>query len=105
MDERKIAAAFSALAQETRLLLLKELAKAGSEGLAAGKAAERLGVSASNLSFHLKELERAGLVAARRQGRTILYAADGTALGDVVKFMFENLQAARPRVRVSAERG
>jgi ArsR family transcriptional regulator len=104
MSIANITAAFSALAQETRLLLLQELAKAGSDGLAAGAAADRLGVSASNLSFHLKELQRAGLISARRQGRAIFYAANDAALGDLVKFMFENLQAARPRVRVSAER-
>jgi ArsR family transcriptional regulator len=104
MSIANITAAFSALAQETRLLLLQELAKAGPDGLAAGAAADRLDVSASNLSFHLKELQRAGLISARRQGRAIFYAANEAALGDLVKFMFENLQAARPRVRVSAER-
>jgi DNA-binding transcriptional ArsR family regulator len=100
MGENEAVLAFAALAQETRLRLLGLLARAGVDGMAAGDIAGALGVSASNISFHLKELERAGLVTARRSARQIFYAADQAALGALVKFMFENLQAERPRVRV-----
>ena len=100
MDDAKAVLAFGALAQETRLKLMGLLARAGGEGLAAGDIAGAMGVSASNISFHLKELERSGLISARRRARQIFYSADQAALGSLVKFMFENLQAERPRVRV-----
>ena len=100
MNENSAVAAFAALAHDTRLRLLHRLARAGAEGMAAGDIADALGVSPSNISFHLKELERAGLISARRNARQIFYAADQAALGALVKFMFENLQAERPRVRV-----
>ena len=100
MQEKIAVSAFGALAQGTRLRLLSLLAPAGREGLAAGDIATALGVSASNVSFHLKELERAGLIAPRRDARQIFYSTDQAALGALVKFMFENLQAERPRVRV-----
>ena len=61
MDERQALSAFGALSQETRLKLLRLLVVAGPDGIAAGALAERVDVSASNVSFHLKELERAGL--------------------------------------------
>ena len=63
MEERQALTAFAALSQETRLHILRLLVVAGPDGLAAGVIAEQAGVSASNVSFHIKELERAGLVA------------------------------------------
>ena len=65
MDERQALSAFGALSQETRLKLLRLLVVAGPDGIAAGALAEQVEVSASNVSFHLKELERAGLVASQ----------------------------------------
>lgn len=59
MDERQALLSFSALSQETRLSIVRALVIAGPEGLAAGVIAERMGVSATNVSFHLK---RAGTV-------------------------------------------
>jgi DNA-binding transcriptional ArsR family regulator len=57
---------FGALSQKTRLRILRMLVVAGPDDLAAATIAENAEVSASNVSFHLKELERAGLAAARR---------------------------------------
>lgn len=78
---------FSALAQASRLAVLKELVKAGPAGLAAGVIADRLGVPAPTMSFHLKELVRAGLVQSRRDGRSVIYAADYGGLRDLIDFL------------------
>ena len=75
MDVRQALSAFGALSQETRLAVVRTLVVAGPAGLAAGAIAERMGVSPSNISFHLKELERAGLVAQRRESRSLVYSA------------------------------
>lgn len=95
MEERQALAVFGALSQETRLRILRLLVVAGLEGLAAGVIAEQAGVSASNVSFHIKELERAGLVASRRESRSILYSVDFEALNGLVRFLMEDCCAGR----------
>ena len=61
--ETKIAATcLSALAQESRLTVFRLLIQAGADGLPAGKISELTGIAPSSLSFHLKELNYAGLV-------------------------------------------
>lgn len=98
MDERQALIAFGALAQETRLRLLRMLVVAGPEGLAAGVLAERAEVSASNVSFHLKEMERAGLVATRRESRSIIYRAEYDALSGLIRFLMEDCCSGRPEI-------
>lgn len=78
---------FSALGQPSRLAVLKALVKSGPAGLRAGALAEALAVPAPTMSFHLKELNRAGLVQARREGRSIFYAADYGGLRDLIDFL------------------
>ncbi len=98
MEEAQALATFGALAQETRLRVVRLLVKAGAEGVPAGQIAEAVGVSASNISFHLKELERAGIVAARREARSIVYAADFAALSGLVRFLMEDCCGGRPEI-------
>lgn len=74
MENNEAIRALAALAHENRLAVFRLLVRAGLEGVAAGEIAERLGIGANALSFHLKELERAGLISARRDGRYIRYA-------------------------------
>ena len=88
----------TALAQETRLAIYRLLVPAGEEGLSAGVIAERLGVSPATLSFHLKELERAGLLQARREGRSICYAADYDGMRDLLGFLAEDCCQGRPEL-------
>lgn len=95
MEERQALAAFRSLSQETRLRILRLLVVAGPEGLAAGLIAEQAGVSASNVSFHIRELERAGLVSARRESRSILYSVDFDALNGLVRFLMEDCCAGQ----------
>jgi len=66
-------AALAALGQSTRLRLFQVLVDAGAEGLAAGAIAEQLGVKQNTLSAHLSVLERAGMIAHRRAGRSLIY--------------------------------
>ena len=95
MDERQALLSFGALSQETRLRILRMLVVAGPEGLAAGLIAEQAGVTASNVSFHVKELERAGLVSSRRESRSILYTAEFDALNGLLRFLMEDCCGGR----------
>jgi arsenate reductase len=87
METEDAAAAFAALGQGTRLELLRALLAAGPSGLAAGDIAQRLGVPASTLSFHLRALEQAGLIAPTRQGRSLIYAAQIEPLRRLLAFL------------------
>ena len=64
METSNVIGALAALAQETRLAVYRLLVEHAPEGLPAGQIAERLGIPPPSLSFHLKELSRAGLIAA-----------------------------------------
>lgn len=87
MESTTAAFAFAALGQETRLDLLRILLAAGPSGLAAGDAAARLGVPPSTLSFHLRALDQAGLIAATRQGRSLIYTAQIDRLRTLFAFL------------------
>ncbi len=98
MDERQALSAFGALSQETRLRILRKLVIAGPAGLAAGAIAGEFEVSASNVSFHLKELEQAGLVSARRDSRSIIYTAAYDSLSALIRFLMEDCCSGRPEI-------
>ncbi|RUW43550.1 MULTISPECIES: metalloregulator ArsR/SmtB family transcription factor [unclassified Mesorhizobium] len=98
MDERQALSAFAALSQETRLRILRHLVIAGPDGIAAGAIAEKVEVSASNVSFHLKELERAGLVSVRRDSRSMVYSAEYEALSGLIRFLMEDCCSGRPEI-------
>lgn len=87
MDASLAAAAFTALGQPTRLELMRTLLAAGPSGLPAGAIAAQLAIPASTLSFHLRALEGAGLVAATRQGRSLLYAPQLARLRALLAFL------------------
>jgi arsenate reductase len=96
MDSDRAAAAFTALGQATRLDVMRALLVAGPSGMAAGDLAERLHVPPSTLSFHLRALEAAGLVAPTRQGRSLIYAAQIAALRDLIAFLAESCCGGEP---------
>jgi DNA-binding transcriptional ArsR family regulator len=95
MESTNAIAALAALAQETRLSIFRALVRAhspkdGEGGLAAGEIAEALDVPPATLSFHLKELAHAGLVTSRRDGRSIVYKADLSAMSDLTDFLLKD---------------
>ncbi|MYM32923.1 metalloregulator ArsR/SmtB family transcription factor [Duganella sp. FT94W] len=90
MNTKQTLAALAALAQESRLAVFRLLVQTGPEGLAASKIGERLEIAPSSLSFHLKELSHAGLIASRQQGRFVIYSADVAAMNGLINFLTEN---------------
>ena len=98
MNESQARNCFAALSQETRLAIVRLLVKAGEDGVAAGAIAEGVGVSASNVSFHLKELEHAGLIVQRRAARSIIYATDYAALRSLIDFLMQDCCGGRPEI-------
>lgn len=82
--------AFGALANEHRLGIFRLLVQAGPEGLAAGDIADKLGLPASSLSFHLAHLTRAGLTEQRRESRSLIYSANFATMNGLLAFITEN---------------
>ena len=85
----------SGLAQESRLKIFRELVKNHSPdpeegGLPAGQLAEILDIPSPTLSFHLKEMFRAGLVTSRKIGRSVVYRADLSAMNALLRHLLED---------------
>ena len=96
MDNKDAVAALAALAQEARLAAYRLLVQAGPEGLAASRIAEALGMPASSLSFHLKELTHANLVVPRQDGRFVIYAARFEVMHALLGFLTQNCCGGNP---------
>jgi ArsR family transcriptional regulator, arsenate/arsenite/antimonite-responsive transcriptional repressor len=90
MDATTAVSALGALAQEHRLALFRLLVQAGREGMAAGAIAGALGVPNSSLSFHLAQLNRAGLIRQERRSRSLIYSADYDAMNALLGYLMEN---------------
>lgn len=90
MKAETVIRALGALAQEHRLAVFRLLVQAGPEGLPAGALAEKVGVPASSMSFHLAQLANAGLVSQRRQSRSIIYSANYAAMNGLMAYLTEN---------------
>ncbi len=96
MDDTSASRAFAALSHPIRLEILRLLAPAGRDGLTAGTVATRLGVVSSTLSHHLGQLERAGLVHARRQGRFMVYAIAPDGARPLIDYLAQTWDGQRP---------
>ena len=90
MDAPTAIGRLGALSQEHRLAVFRLLVQAGSGGLSAGAIADALGVPNSSLSFHLAQLNRAGLITQERQQRSLIYRADYAAMNDLLGYLMEN---------------
>ena len=112
MESTDAAAGFAALAQETRLNLMRVLAARGASGLSAGELATELHQPPSTLSFHLATLEQAGLIqstrrsragrdrggGATRRGRQLIYAVRFFGLRSLFSFLTETCCGGRPEL-------
>ncbi len=101
MQETDAITCLDALAQESRLKAFRLLIQAGPDGLAAGAIALRLEILPATLSFHLKELERAGLVTAARRSRHIYYRANYPAMSALLKYLMQDCCQNNPEICAS----
>jgi len=86
----QIVDALYSLAQDSRLAIFRVLVQAGPDGLIAGKIGEAVGIAPSSVSFHMKELVSANMVASRSEGRFVIYTANFDAMNELIVFLTEN---------------
>lgn len=99
MESSTAVARLSALAQDSRLAVFRLLVRAGREGLSAGEVGRALGIPANTLSAQFAVLAHAGLVTSRREGRSIIYAADYDGMSALLIYLMEDCCQGRPEVR------
>ena len=90
MEEAQVVRALSALAHPVRLRIFRALVVSGPQGLTPGVMQEGLGIPGTTLSFHLKELTAAGLVAPERASRNLLYRAAFDRMNALLGYLTEN---------------
>jgi DNA-binding transcriptional ArsR family regulator len=100
MDTQDAVTRLSALAQDARLEVFRLLVKAGPEGMAAGAIARSLSTAANTMSQQLLVLSNAGLIHARRDGRSIIYSVDFDAMSGLLVFLTEDCCGGKPEVCV-----
>jgi len=88
----------SALAQGSRLAVFRLLVKSGRGGVPAGEIARSLEITPNTLSAQLTILANAGLVGSRREGRSIIYAADYDSMSDLLLYLMEDCCQGRAEV-------
>ena len=90
MKPTTVIAALGALAHERRLAIYRLLVQRGPDGLPAGAIGQRVGLVPSSLTFHLQNLQRAGLITQRRESRQLFYSADFSVMTGLVGYLTEN---------------
>ncbi len=98
MNHDRAVTALGALAQTHRLAIFRLLVCEGPAGMAATDIANTLHIRPTSLSFHVKELEHAGLVTATRHGRSIRYAVNVSGMRELLGFLADDCCQGRPEL-------
>jgi DNA-binding transcriptional ArsR family regulator len=97
MEIQTAVSTLAALAQETRLAIFRLLVEAGRDGESVGRIGATLKVPGATLSFHLKELARAGLVTTRQERQFIYCAVDFERMAEIMTFLTQNCCQGMPQ--------
>ena len=98
MDENQAVTALAALAHQQRLAIFRLLVVEGPNGLPASEIAEAVGATPTGASFHLKELDRAGLIRGTRDGRFIRYAVHVEGMRQLLTYLTEDCCQSNPQL-------
>ena len=101
METNDAIAALTALGHAKRLAIFRLLVVAGPAGRMAGDIGQALEMPGATLSFHLKELLHAGLLAAEPQGRFVCYRAAFDAMNSLIGYLTDNCCADDPAAAAS----
>jgi ArsR family transcriptional regulator, arsenate/arsenite/antimonite-responsive transcriptional repressor len=110
MKKHDALAALAAIAQDNRLDVFRLLVEAGPQGMPAGSVASALKLAPNTLTFHFDRLRDAGLVTVRREGRSMIYAAQFDTMNALLAYLTENCcqgaqEACAPAVACKPVRG
>lgn len=79
--------ALAALANPVRLAVFRLLTQYDPDGLPAGAIAQWMSIAPASLTFHLKALTGAGLLAARSEGPRVFYTARHETMGALIGYL------------------
>lgn len=96
MEKQTATQIFESLSSGIRLDVYRLLVRFGKDGLVAGEIASTLNIPPTNLSFHLKALTQAGLLAVEQEGRFQRYRANIALMLDLIAYLTEECCAGRP---------
>lgn len=96
MEKSTATTIFESLSSGVRLDVYRLLVKQGADGLVAGEITATLDIPPTNLSFHLKALTQAGMLAVTQEGRYQRYRANLALMLDLIAYLTEECCAGRP---------
>ena len=99
MTDHEALKVFAALANQSRLSVLRCLVRAGPQGVTAGDIARHLGASPPQTSFHLSALSDSGLVRSERISRQIVYRVRFERIGEIVRYLLDDCCGGDPVAR------
>ena len=83
------AAILAELGNETRLAIVRNLVRAGGDGLTVGEIQRATGVPGSTLTHHLQRLCQVSLVSQTRRGSALWCRADTELVHDLAHYLIE----------------
>ncbi|MEM7025863.1 MAG: metalloregulator ArsR/SmtB family transcription factor [Pseudomonadota bacterium] len=105
MKEHLALEMLGALAQQTRLRIVRYLVQCGDEGASAGDVGKQVEATSSRASFHLSALEHAGVISSERRSRHIIYRANIENLGGLISFLLNDCCDNHPDIRACCAEG
>src|SRR6201989_3332938 len=96
MKKRDVVKGLASLAQDNRLDFFLLLVLVGPDGMSAGAVSTALDLAPNTLTFHFDRLRTAGLVTVRREGRSMIYAAQFETMNSLLGYLTDNCCGGAP---------